>query len=433
MKPIADLSEELYRSIESSKHVGQAYASRALLRRVVELGAETTSDLTAAFVDRFVADLDAQGYKPNTKRNHLRLLRNACAFAVARGYLPASPFDGRPDLVESTWPKIGPGPERENRLKGPRQVVDLLAELERRAMESGGFTEHRLYAFAAVVASMGLCDQDCARLKVADLDFKRGVILVRHRQRDTPMPMAPPMPPNLAAVLTGWLKRRSDPVSARYALDEHKVVEIRRLRAEGWTFKQLGEKFGGAKRHALSRAVKGLTWAHVPKEGDVSRRVADSPWLFPQITRSSIRPLVISTYVKKGLKEAGEAIGAGDVRFSDIRDVYRRGFVPETLSLEPDKSAPRDIVSPVLLGGKTTPPVVLGKVKPVLLFSEWCVLNALLKVYPEGLSWQDLDAASGQEFSRTIVGRLKKKDPDYDAVVRKPGEHPLKVCGIVSP
>jgi hypothetical protein len=50
----------------------------------------------------------------------------------------------------------------------------------------------------------------------------------------------------------------------RAKLDEDKVVELRRLKAEGWTYPQLARHFGIA-RSTVHYALNGCTWRHVPR------------------------------------------------------------------------------------------------------------------------------------------------------------------------
>jgi hypothetical protein len=89
---------------------------------------------------------------------------------------------------------------------------------------------------------------------------------------------------------------------------------------------------------------------------------------------------------------------------------------------------------PIVLRGRDDPPDVLGKPwDKTLTGNEYDTVRALIDVYPGGLSWAELDAASGHDYSRTTVKRLKAKG--LDAVIRNPEESPtpLGKCRIVSP
>jgi hypothetical protein len=68
-----------------------------------------------------------------------------------------------------------------------------------------------------------------------------------------------PYKPRRAAASHGYRRGTQQP-SAK--LDERGVVELRRLRAEGWTWKALSERFGIAPRTA-EMVGKRLRWKHV--------------------------------------------------------------------------------------------------------------------------------------------------------------------------
>ena len=51
-------------------------------------------------------------------------------------------------------------------------------------------------------------------------------------------------------------------------LTESKVRQMRRLRAKGWIYSRIGERFGVTKMTAF-QAVTGRSWAHVDGPGPV--------------------------------------------------------------------------------------------------------------------------------------------------------------------
>ena len=51
----------------------------------------------------------------------------------------------------------------------------------------------------------------------------------------------------------------------RAKLDEPAVIEARRLKAEGWTYPALAERYGVG-RVTLFYAISGRTWQHLPHD-----------------------------------------------------------------------------------------------------------------------------------------------------------------------
>jgi integrase len=437
--PIAEFRDEVFDPASAPGSLSQTYSVRRALCIAEQLGASTTSDLTEGLLDRFVSHLEKTQLAPSTRLEYVRAFKRACDTAVRRGRLAVSPFKGRPDLVRYLSP-IGVGPKRKGgrpRFQSPAEFWAVMAQLEARAHLS--FINARAYAVVSVIAHTGLWHIDAARLRVTDIDFEQGLIRVRYRDRRarTGVPIA--MPAELARVLKWWLERRSEPISDYYKLDERKIAEMRRLREDdGLTLKELSERFKVTKQHAgrVTTPGSGLPgakygcWPGVPAGGDVTRRVADSEWLFPQLVRGSKRPWLSSTESWEVLKEAGKAAGVEGVRLGDFRYIHRYFILPALVRIDPDKAARRDDVPPVVLGTLKTRPVVLGAEMEMLTEQEYDCLVALRKFYPTYISFDRLVKESGVKRPDRILQKLAGKHPLWAKVLDVfPGERPGRKGG----
>ena len=76
---------------------------------------------------------------------------------------------------------------------------------------------------------------------------------------------------------------------------------------------------------------------------------------------------------------------------------------------------PRDIV---VLRGLHRKPLVLGEEVPRLNKAQYHVIEALLAVYPDSLTKDELDAWSGHADARKILRRLHDSDPRWARVIR---------------
>jgi hypothetical protein len=72
-----------------------------------------------------------------------------------------------------------------------------------------------------------------------------------------------PPPPAAGASAPFVPLPEEDRIGGRVKLDEEKVAELRRLKAEGWTYPRLARRFGIA-RSTVHYALNGCTWRHVP-------------------------------------------------------------------------------------------------------------------------------------------------------------------------
>ena len=171
---------------------------RQALREACDLAGEgaTTEALTPALVARFAA----RGGRKSTTAGLLASLRVAVKFAAGRRYV-------RGDLV-GLCSFRAPGHESARRRHhGRAEVARVLARL---AASASDFRGGRLHAFACVLAYCGLRKTEALRLKVADVDLRRGFLFVKPNGQElkTPGSEAPvPIPAALAKVLAAWVPR----------------------------------------------------------------------------------------------------------------------------------------------------------------------------------------------------------------------------------
>jgi integrase len=204
-------------------------------------GVKTTADLTPATVAAFVSTLAT--LNPNTANGYLGYLRRACNYAVARGYLRASPFAAHNF-------RLRPRPPADAHL-GADQVGAILAHL---AGSRATWEEHRLYALIATFAFTGLRRDEGLRLRVADVDLANRVIQVVDRASSplkTEGSAAPvPIAEVLAEVLAEWLPRSGSPWAFPGI-----------TRVGPWTGGPAGKRpLDEAKAAALAAGVAGLTF-----------------------------------------------------------------------------------------------------------------------------------------------------------------------------
>jgi hypothetical protein len=100
---------------------------------------------------------------------------------------------------------------------------------------------------------------------------------VGHRELVDQVYPPPPAPSPSAPFVP---QPEEDRIGGRVKLDEEKVSELRRLKAEGWTYPQLARRFNIA-RSTVHYALNGCTWRHVPMvprpAPQPSARVASDP------------------------------------------------------------------------------------------------------------------------------------------------------------
>lgn len=127
-------------------------------------GARRISTITGQDVERWVADLTADGLAPNTVHNHYVLLNKVFRYAMRHRLIPFNPCDG----VE--LPKNVPSEDFAPVFLTAKQVDGLAAQLE------GYAPLDTLMRFAAYT---GLRAAEIAGLRVQDVNFSAGHVQVR--------------------------------------------------------------------------------------------------------------------------------------------------------------------------------------------------------------------------------------------------------------
>jgi integrase len=333
--PFGQFRDEILKSYES-KNQDTLNNMRRALESLAGLGVATTADLTPELLDRLVSSLQGKTTEKSISRR-LWLVNRICNLAIERGVLEVSPFLRRPglhrEMMEVAAPSIRmPGPS-------PAKVKQVLAELARRA-ESNNLA-YRLYAIAATVGYTGLLPFTVGTIRVEDVDFENGVIRV-HRNDGTSKqggarrrPRVVPMPEELTTILKDWILSRGHHVGR--LLDEKKVAEARKLRADGWSLEALCARYG-VKHTAMFNAVTGRTWKHVPADGEIPSAVADSEWLFPNLNPSGharadgpSKMNARDAMSYQMLKEAGRAAGIENLTFMHLQSFHRDYIRPRVL------------------------------------------------------------------------------------------------------
>jgi hypothetical protein len=231
--------------------------------------------------------------------------------------------------------------------------------------------------------------------------------------------------------MSAWLETPFEPFHFRRLHDEGRIAEMRTLRAKGLRIAEIAERYG-VSRSGVSNILKEKVYKHVPRADTPAQKVGDLKWVFPVSKIGGGVP-----WIERGqyedIKAAGKAVGIEGLRISDLRYLYRHSVRPALVMLKPSEASPISKVSPVLLGGRNDPPMVLGTyLKERLTDAERFIVIALNEAFPGGLTWVQLDVESGQPASRTVINRLKEKDPIWGRVIQTPGKKG-GICRFVTP
>lgn len=103
---------------------------------------------------------------------------------------------------------------------------------------------------------------------------------------------------------------------------------------------------------------------------------------------------------------------------SQRRQVAHTSTALTELPVAPESSSP---TCPVVLHGENESPVVRGKKKRILTPGQHDVVTALLEAGQDGLNKDELQDNSGHSDARGILDRLRKSDPDWNAVIHMAG------------
>ena len=153
---------------------------------------EHPAELTRAQIQQYAAELIAAGKEANTVRLRLASLRQFGRWLVAEGELAEDP------LVGVKPPKM------------PTKVVHGLSDEQLRALikacKASELPDHRDDAIVRLMAETGLRAGEVVALKVADVDMKRGLVMVRRGKGGKGR--VAPFGPQAAAALDRYLRAR---------------------------------------------------------------------------------------------------------------------------------------------------------------------------------------------------------------------------------
>lgn len=192
--------ERVCRKVEALNLAGEGQPPRVI---------ETTADLTAGLVTKFVASMPP-GASPWTVKQYLVVLQTMCGFAEANRWVTISPFRLR---RISKLVRVGkPAHKRPASREEIRAILDLM---RRDIDERAGWAKwraRRLYALTSLFAYTGLRKSEGLRLHVEDLDLEAGIINLTARSATKTAASAQPvpMPPVLIPILRDWLDHRLD-------------------------------------------------------------------------------------------------------------------------------------------------------------------------------------------------------------------------------
>lgn len=196
--PVAQFAREVAALYAATRAPKTAQKMRQVLRITTGLpGVASTADLDARAVTGFLEVL--AGRHPNTRATLASYLRRACSYAVAQGYLAASPFSAWSGFVRGVEPR-GPA------VHPPAAIARVLTALQA-AAHPGDLVAGRLHAWAATLAQTGLRRDEALFLERLDVDLDARIIHVRRRLKRPTARRDVPIGPELQPVLAGWLGR----------------------------------------------------------------------------------------------------------------------------------------------------------------------------------------------------------------------------------
>jgi len=182
-----------------------------VIRDVTALGVQSTTDLTVATVNRYLASM-SPNLSPNTVRGRLRYLQVVCTYAFRCGYVRISPF-----LIKPLRQWVRPAPPRGKKFHDPHDIAKVLDTLRAEAGAQTGWQQwkaRRTLALTATLAYTGLRAAEAYFLELADIDLTRRLLHVRHktehRLKTTASERTVIIPPPLVPILTDWLSHRMD-------------------------------------------------------------------------------------------------------------------------------------------------------------------------------------------------------------------------------
>lgn len=137
--------------------------------------AATTADLTADLALAYSRWLAKRRVRPATANGLLRALRTACNLAVEWRWLASSPFS----RFAGWHDELAVRPSGRARSFSRAQIGRLLGLLRARSARS--WTDHRLYAFALLLAYTGLRRNEALSLRRDEIDWRRRIVWIEPR------------------------------------------------------------------------------------------------------------------------------------------------------------------------------------------------------------------------------------------------------------
>jgi hypothetical protein len=158
--------------------------------------------------------------------------------------------------------------------------------------------------------------------------------------------------------------------------------------------------------------------------------VAIDPYASGMLSRAVVERLVIDSGFD-GLEVHWSSEGLGYSFWDQVPDeksfevaakevevrIYKRRAERKEGRDAPPPPPPKSVV--LTEDGK--PPIVLGKVKPILSKPQYEVIKALLDAGSKGLNKSDLETKGKHSDARRILKRLSGADPDWAKVISFPG------------
>jgi integrase len=373
--PIERLAEEIVRQLKAE---GQTLKTCTtvwqVFRMLKQCGVQTAAQLDDRAVQRFMTA--GPDLAPCTRASRLRSLRSYCTRAFSLGVISAIPsFPRIPQSYEFLRTKT-PAPS-------PEEIKRFLDYLRGKVEAEGDWIIHRTFALVTTLAYAGLSRAESQKFRVSDVDFERGMILVRTRKASsrsmyqsqrTMFPPQVPMQPELVAVLRAWLPKTGCE----------------------WVFP-------GVRRLGPWGPHQNPVWARNPV--NLMREQACVAGIGATINFATLRRF----YVENA------ALVIPGISLDSTPRLGAKIDAPKTVADE-SLEKPRPSVT---IGEPWEPVFIRGKLKGVLSRSEHRIILVLLQAFPGGLTMKQMEASTGMGGWRKTLERLVE-DPDWKGELFRP-------------
>jgi integrase/recombinase XerD len=166
-------------------------------------------DLTMRAVDSFLTSLARQHWKPSSIGIVCTSLRSYLRFRTLQG--------DDTHLAVSTLPKIANWPIR----KPPKVLSDIQLEHFLRAFDVNTPSGMRDYAIARCIVDLGLRGDEATHLTLDAIDWRRGVVTLRHTKSQCAQRM--PLPDQTGAALAQYLRAGRPQTDSRFVFVRHRA------------------------------------------------------------------------------------------------------------------------------------------------------------------------------------------------------------------